>query len=395
MPISLVPHTYSIEVQISDYTLSGHVQGASVGSSAKIFGQKFYVEQELEDTIFVGGDYTSTLQQFWFQLHIGDGDYPRTSPITLYIPEDTPLHFFIYPCRPNTEYTVYTGDRAFSPVGTVRTLPENTEYTSIFDISQQLTFDESVANTEIIREYLTRQGWSPEAIAGILGLIYCQSGVNPANTGYFFDGTPYSASGRKVIWCTNSTIVSADSEVIPYITEITPTPHNPYWQYGEYPRTDQQVPTWAGITTGSRGAAIGFDGGGFGLLGVVPFDKYLLYPQTTQQLFPSGRYWSGEGQLEWLDIESRFNYYWEYVGRIDNYQLPQEYRGTTFLEYRTLSADPETMAHIILAHKAEYLAYDNYNTTLACAKQWARYFYKPISHKRHKMPLWEYLRYTI
>lgn len=395
MAIILIPHTYSIEVQISDYTLTGHVQAGGAGYGARIFGQRFYIEQELEDTIFVGGNYTNTVQQFWFQLYIGDGSYPSASPINLYIPEDTPLHFFIYPCRPNTQYTVYTGDRGYTSIGTVITDPENTQYNSIYDVSQKLTFDDSVANTEVIRKYLDVQGWSPEAIAAVLGLMYCQSGVNPANIGYYYDGTPYSASGSKVLWCTNTTLVRADCETIPYINDIDPTPSNPYWQYGEYPINDQQTPTWAGVTSGARGAAINITGGGFGLLGITPFDQYLLYPQSNTVIFPAGRYWSGEGQLEWLDLESRFNYYWEYDWRIDNRQLPEQYREITFRDFRTMAETPETMAHIFLAHKAKYIDYGTYNSTLACAQQWARYFYKPKQSKRHKMPLWEYLRYTV
>ena len=118
-------------------------------------------------------------------------------------------------------------------------------------------------------------------------------------------------------------------------------------------------------------------------------------------MFPAGNYWSGESQVQWLDYESRFNYYWYYSSN-DNSLLSIEYRSKTYTEYRQMKESPETMAHIFLAHKADYLGNcyrgyqtDKYTPKLNCAKQWARYFYKPKQSKRHKMPLWEYLRYTV
>ena len=387
MAITLIPHTYSIEVQLSDYTLRGHIQS---GSPTLYYGQKFLIEYELEDSVYYGSEYHSTLQQFYFQLFVND-----EAPVTFYVPEDKPLHFYLYPCRPGTEYHVYTGDQGFTDIGTVTTLPENTEYISTFNVSEKISFSDSEANAEIIRNYLTNEGWSPEAIAGVLGLAYCQSGLNPANQGYYYDGTPYSVNAIEAIWCTNSTLLQEGAETIPYQTDITQVPPDPYWLYGEKPVDQYSIPTWAGIASSRKRAAISMGGDGFGLFGIMPFDRYLLYPQSTEQLFPSGNYWSGEGQLHWLDIESRFNYLWEYYTR--DRDLPQEFRATTFTEYRTMKEDPETMAHIFLAHKADYIVHtssNEYARTLECAKQWARYFYKPVK-KRKGMPIWEYLRYTI
>lgn len=394
MPITLIPHTYSIEVQISDYTLRGHRQS---GSPTLWYGQKFMIEYELEDSIYYGG-YHSTLQQFYFQLYVNDA-----LPVIFYVPEDKPLHFFLYPCRPGTEYHVYTGDQAFTDLGAVTTLPENTEYINTFNVSEKISFTDSEANAEIIREYLKTEGWSQEAIAGVLGLAYCQSGLNPANQGYYYDGTPYTVNAIEAIWCTNSTLLQEGAENIPYQTDITQTPPDPYWLYGKKPVDQYDTPTWAGIASTRKRAAISMGGDGFGLFGIMPFDRYLLYPQSTvQQLFPAGRYWSGEGQLQWLDLESRFNYLWNYSSRDSG--LPQDFIATTFREYRSLKEDPETMAHIFLSHKADYIVHTTYNTqthideyarTLECAKQWARYFYKSDVKKRKGMPIWEYLRYTI
>lgn len=393
MPITLIPHTYSIEVQISDYTLRGHRQS---GFPTLWYGQKFMIEYELEDSVYYGG-YHSTLQQFYFQLYVND-----EIPVTFYVPEDKPLHFFLYPCRPGTEYHVYTGDQAFTDLGAVTTLPENSEYIRTFNVSEKISFADSEANAEIIRNYLTNEGWSPEAIAGVLGLAYCQSGLNPANQGYYYDGTPYSVNAVEAIWCTNTTLLQEGAETIPYQTDITQTPPDPYWLYGEKPVDQYNTPTWAGIASNRKRAAISMGGDGFGLFGIMPFDRYLLYPQSTELLFPAGNYWSGEGQLHWLDIESRFNYLWNYS--IRDSDLPQEFRATTFREYRELTEEPEIMAHIFLAHKADYIVHTTYNTqthvdeyarTLECAKQWARYFYKKPVKKRKGMPIWEYLRYTI
>lgn len=389
MAITLIPHTYAIEVQLSDYTLRGHIQS---GSPTLYYGQKFLIEYELEDSVYYGSEYYSTLQQFYFQLFVND-----ETPVTFYVPEDKPLHFFLYPCRPGTEYHVYTGDQSFTDLGAVTTLPETTEYISTFNVSEKISFSDSEANAEIIRNYLANEGWSPEAIAGVLGLAYCQSSLNPANQGYYYDGTPYSVNATEAIWCTNTTLLQEGAEIIPYQTDITQTPPDPYWLYGEKPIDQNNIPTWAGIASSRKRSAISIGGDGFGLFGIMPFDQYLLYPQSTEQIFPDGNYWSGEGQLHWLDVESRFNYLWEYSNRDRGSDLPQEFRATTFPEYRIMKEDPETMAHIFLAHKADYIVHtgpNDYARTLECAKQWARYFYKPVK-KRKGMPIWEYLRYTI
>lgn len=402
MAITLIPHTYSIEVQLSDYTLSGYYQYGMGGSV--ISGQLFWIEQELEDSVYISG-YKSTLQKFYVQLYTNNEPRPswgQSTRMYLYIPENTPLHFYIYPCRPNTQYVVHTGVSYDAIVGTVTTLPETTEYNRMYDVSDSLSFDQSVENVELIRGVLDNADWTPEAIAGVLGVMYCQSGVNPANIGYHYDGTPYSVDSQDAVWCTATTLMRADCQNIPYQTDITQTPNNPYWIYGIKPsNVNPTIPTWSYVGTLGHSdltdlrSAISLSNGGFGLLGIMPFDRYLLFPQSTLQMFPYGNYWSGESQVQWLLNESRFNYYWEYSFK-DNFTLQEDFRSKTFTEYTFLKQTPETMAHIFLSHKADYLAFNtSYAEKLACAKQWARYFYKPKLHKRHKMPLWEYLRYTV
>lgn len=376
MAISLIPYANSILLQFSaPHTFTSYYDGLEWDS--------YYIEQELDDSVLLGSNYVPSIQRFYFQINFGNN---RTFSLT----DDETVNITLYPCRPDAEYAVYR-TAGISPLGTVRTLPEITEYHKEWSVCDDLLFNYALENAEKVREFLTNNGWSPEAIAGVLGLMYCQSGLNPANIGYKFS-EPYSVSSRYITWCTRSTQASHGNLIIPYDNYEEPVLTNPHWEFGHYPT--QGDPYWARIDKG-RGSAISLTHGGFGLLGWFQFDKYLLFGQTENESFPHGNFWTGENQAQFIDFESRFNYYWDFPTITDS-TLPVEYRIKTYQEYRIMTAEPETMAHIYLYHKERFLSLkDTYANVLECAKQWARYFYKPAVKKRKGMPIWEYLRYTI
>lgn len=385
MAITLIPYSNSILLQISDARFLRHDYAT---------WDYFYIDRELDDNIWFVDHYTNTIQRLYFQVNFDINQHPTDFRID----SETILNVYLYPCKPDTEYSIYRVNRGggTSLVGTVRTLPQITAYKDEWSVSSELSFQDATYNTELVRDYLSTTGWSEEAIAGVLGTMYCRSGINPANIGYLFT-SPYSVDSRYLITATRTTPITTIPQgtySLPYQNEINPSLIEPYWLYGERPI--QGSPYWD-YTDKGRGGAFGYSGRGFGLLGLRA-DMNLLYPQSEILIFPSHNFWSGESQVQYLDFESRFNYYWEYDIANDRSQLAEQFKNKTYQEYRVMKQTPETMAHIFFAHKSICMGisdYHRYDTILECAKQWARYFYKPNKYKRHKMPLWEYLRYTV
>lgn len=395
--VQLIPSFNAICVSIpANTTLRRFIIRDGAYSTWRTYQPIFAFNQTLEDELYIGGEYINPVQRFVHGIMTTGGtqiqDLPNQQIWEIQTGNEA-LNIWLYPCRPDTEYEILFNNFGFnlnlSPIGTVRTLSNSTAYHEEFDVTEDISFNDKLENAELIREFLDSKGWSEEAIAGVLGFMYCTSGLNPANIRYshemaqqyhytFFDQRTASTDFRN-----GNTFIHYNSEYVP--SELTP-----YWL--------PYIESYFDISGQSGGNNYPIPISGFGLMSIISYDQNFLYSDTQTGDFPSLQFWTGESQINFLDIESRNNWYWDYAYSIDQFDLELQYRTMTYTDFRTAKLIPETMAHIFLAHKASITSgastRASYLTTLTCAKQWARYFYKP-KHKRHKMPLWEYLRYTV
>lgn len=415
MPISvqIFPHQFSATVKIPNGT-------TLKGSQLTTLGVPHLTVYVTETSNYQYHDYVWKDCTTLIGISVGIYDpYTQQKQVTL----TKDFYFDICPLKPDTQYTLYTNDNnTVTTLGSFTTLPATTQYHCIYDEYEVdipykrqsryrydghsgLTFEEKVENAELFREYLLEREWSDSAIAAILGAFYCLGDMNPAYR-------------IPLIHFVNSSSASADYKVQqnqlfralhmnePYYIDTDWLPADigepDYWHNYVNASSVQPTRTWGAQTYNSTGGGEyrypinkmgllgigGFSGGAtfstdFNVKGLYHFDK---------NVFSKGNWLSGEYQIEYLNYEAFANLNWRQQLGTENIMY------SDFIHYK---GDPQVAAEIFATHHNYLITSgspqwydDEARRTLECIKQWAQYFYKP-TRKKHKMPIWEYLRYTI
>lgn len=381
--MQIIPKTNSLLIRLEPNDWIRRQKDRNYNPPAIFYPQIYFTEE-------FGVEYGHTVQiLFAYAIKTIGGQEQQAGTNTYYytfITGDN-LDFYVFPLRPDTEYRFYPRGINSTGIGgsfTRTTLPSTSAYRCSFDPLEPLSFEDKEYNAELARQYFIGAGWSDEAIAAVLGLMYCQSGFNPNEVN--IDRTAYlPREGHQI----NLTTEFSDNDhYIDFNTEYI-SHSSPYWTYSF---ENNMYP----IYVGNRGEIADTEPyRQFGLLGWKRYQKYRLFDSTPLLDFPANEFWCGEADCKYINYEAIHNWFWDYVGG-EEIGLSEALRNITYSNFRTATYEPEEMAHALFYHKQDSLWYDDYQSTLECAMQWARYFYKKRgTHKRHKMPLWEYLRYTV
>lgn len=379
--MQVIPKTNSLLIRLEPYDWIRRQKDRNYNPPAIIYPQVQFKEE-----FDVGYGHTSRIN-FIYAIKTIAGQEQQAGTNTYYytfITGDS-LDFYIFPLRPNTEYSFYING-INSPGGRFSrtTLPSTSAYRYSFDPLEPLSFADKEYNAELARQYFIGAGWSDEAIAAVLGLMYCQSGFNP-NEVNINRSSYLPQMGYQV----NLTTEFSDNDhYIDFNTEYNEHT-SPYWQYSfENNVNNIFAPNYGEVHDTEPYRQ-------FGLLGWKRYQKYRLFDSTPLLDFPANEFWCGEADCKYINYEAIHNWFWDYVGG-EEIGLSEALRNITYSNFRTATYEPEEMAHALFYHKQDSLWYDDYQSTLECAMQWARYFYKKRhERKKHKMPLWEYLRYTV
>ena len=121
-------------------------------------------------------------------------------------------------------------------------------YGCTFDESHVLTRVQMQRNAEYIYSYLTDKGWTPEAVAGILGNMEHESAVNPGRwqsdrpgaTSSGYSLTQWTPASKYITWCNERGL--DPSEMDNALDRITWELENneQYFKTSGYPLTFQQ-----------------------------------------------------------------------------------------------------------------------------------------------------------
>lgn len=409
----IIPHAYSVTIRFLEGVYLQNYGGVSEFDVSNfiyvIEHSTAYMARRLVD-----GDTIPCISYIGVALNT-----PRNQRVNI----NGVLELDIYPLTPNTEYTIYQNDRnpgrynnthsEFETLGTFRTLNIDTAYHCIYDEQEtyippdlkseyniqyvgagELAFDEQMKNADKIRERLTTFNWSEKAIYTVLASMKCFSGLNPAYRVPAFLATETIVHGGETVqknclirYCKGTydgrTIIPNWNNLINII--------QPDYTYGG----GYYVAPWNNRGKGTRVPIhrIGFLGlgfpAGYNSQSPYPLDyntQYLYY--LNENIFPDALWYSGEQQIDYLNYEASNNLNWQFTN-------------VTYPEFKRWTGDlDEAVTLFAEGHRNLITSYLNpdYNKEekMECIRGWARYFEnKYAQRKRHKMPLWEYLRYTV
>lgn len=365
------------------------------------------------------------------------------------------IDFPVFPLKSDTNYTVTVYKKGIiNPIDPQP--PREETYTLEFKTQQiitagysleykvPLTEEQTLANADIIKLYLERHDYSIEAICALLAVMDCSTTINPAYATPIFK--PIGEQGMtKIIRFSGYEFVNKWTRKPKSLTQQEMTTNSFDWKNlvdGYYPQpvyANQKLPFWDFLTmwltyntslspypyseqTDTLGQnfytkTLGIiplqpTGTIFNHITNFPYIQNIFSVETmieafdtlmTQQEYPTFRPNPNAGINA---ICSCWNKQWLYNVGMGNYD--------TFLQFKTAHDDPATMAwdcynSIASGYNYDEAIYDTnyyhcnrtglgiFDLSFSCLSVKARMYYDRYKkeRKKHKMPLWEMLRYTI